>query len=319
VKRVLVTGAGGFIGRCSLAPLCAASDEVHAVLSKTAAAGEGLPSAAQVHRADLLDVGEIERLIDSVRPTHLLHFAWIATPGLFWSSAENYRWLAASRHLLQCFGTSGGVRAVMAGSCAEYDWSRVQLCNERLSPLASSSAKPLPAYTESKLAMQQTLADAGRTQGLSTAWGRVFFQFGPHEHPERLVASVIVSLLSGREALCTHGRQVRSFLHVADVGAAFAALLHSEVTGPVNIGSGEPISIAALLERIARQIGRSDLLRLGARPAPEGEPPLLVPDIGRLRDEVGFRPRWTLDEGLADAIGWWRGELLRGPHAMRPS
>jgi nucleoside-diphosphate-sugar epimerase len=320
VKRVLVTGAGGFIGRCSLEPLCAANDEVHAVLSKKAGAGEGvrLPD-AQVHHADLLDAGEIESLIASVRPTHLLHFAWIATPGLYWNSAENHRWLAASRHLLQCFGANGGVRAVVAGSCAEYDWSCVRVCNERSSPLASSSGKPMPAYTECKLALQQTLADAGRTQGLSTAWGRIFFQFGPHEHPERLVASVIISLLSGREARCTHGQQVRSYLHVADVGAAFAALLRSEATGPVNIGSGEPISIAALLERLARQIGRTDLLRLGARAAAEGEPPLLVPDIGRLRDEVGFTPRWTLDEGLADAIGWWRGELARGARALRPS
>ncbi len=320
MKRVLVTGAGGFIGRCSLEPLCAANDEVHAVLSKKAGAGEGvrLPG-AHVHHADLLDAGEIESLIASVRPTHLLHFAWIATPGLYWNSAENHRWLAASRHLLQCFGAGGGVRAVVAGSCAEYDWSHVQVCNERGSPLASSSGKPMPAYTECKLALQQTLADAGRTQGLSTAWGRIFFQFGPHEHPERLVASVIISLLSGREARCTHGQQVRSYLHVADVGTAFAALLGSEVTGPVNIGSGEPISIAALLERLARQIGRADLLRLGARAAAEGEPPLLVPDIGRLRDEVGFTPRWTLDEGLADAIGWWRGELARGARRLRPS
>jgi nucleoside-diphosphate-sugar epimerase len=316
---VLVTGAGGFIGRCSLEPLCAANHEVHAVLSKKPGTGEEvrLPD-AQVHHADLLDAGEIEALIASVRPTHLLHFAWIATPGLYWNSAENHRWLAASRHLLQCFGARGGVRAVMAGSCAEYDWSRVQVCNERSSPLASGSGKLMPAYTECKLAMQRTLADAGRTQGLSTAWGRIFFQFGPHEHPERLVASVIIALLSGREALCTHGGQIRSYLHVADVGAAFAALLHSEATGPVNIGSGEPISIAALLERLARQIGRTDLLRLGARAAPEGEPSLLVPDIGRLRDEVGFTPRWTLDEGLADAIGWWRSELARRPRAIGP-
>ena len=204
------------------------------------------------------------------RPTHLLHFAWIATPGVYWNSAENHRWLAASRHLLRCFGAGGGVRAVMAGSCAEYDWSRAQVCNERSEPACERLGQTHAAYTECKIAMQRTLDDAGRTQGLSTAWGRIFFQFGPREHPERLVASVIIGLLSGREALCTHGRQIRSFLHVADVGAAFAALLHSEVTGPVNIGSGEPISIADLLERLARQIGRPDLLRLGARAAPAG-------------------------------------------------
>ena len=109
-----------------------------------------------------------------------------------------------------------------------------------LEPAREQLRHPCTPYAECKIALQQTLADVGRTQGLSTAWGRIFFQFGPHEHPERLVASVIISLLSGREAPCTHGRQIRSFLHVADVGAAFAALLDSELEGAVNIGSGEP-------------------------------------------------------------------------------
>ena len=119
---------------------------------------------------------------------------------------------------------------------------------------------------------------------------------------------MILDLLSAREALCTHGRQIRSFLHVADVGAAFAALLGSDVEGPVNIGSGERISVAGLLERDYRQIGRPDLLKLGARDSAPGEPATLVPDIGRLRDEVGFSPQLTLDAGLADAIGWWRSQ-----------
>jgi nucleoside-diphosphate-sugar epimerase len=53
---------------------------------------------------------------------------------------------------------------------------------------------------------------------------------------------IVCSLLRQREALCTHGRQVRGFLHVADVGAAFAAILDSELQGAVNVGSGERIS-----------------------------------------------------------------------------
>jgi nucleoside-diphosphate-sugar epimerase len=117
---------------------------------------------------------------------------------------------------------------------------------------------------------------------------------------------VIGQLLSGREAACTHGKQIRSFLHVEDVGAAFAALLSAEVGGAVNIGSGDRIAIADLLERIAGRIGRPDLLKLGARAAPCAEPAVLVPEIVRLRDEVGFRPKWTLDAGLDDTIGWWR-------------
>ena len=309
-----MTGAGGFIGRSSLEALRAAGYEVHAVLSPQSAA----PGGARVHRADLLDLGAIDHLIGAVRPTHLLHFAWIATPGLYSGSAENYRWLAASQHLLRSFRAAGGGRTVMAGSCAEYDWSRAQVCNERTSPLASHSKDAVSAYAECKLALQRDLEDFGRAQGLSTAWGRIFFQFGPHEHPQRLVASVIVNLLLGRDALCTHGRQLRSFLHVADVGCAFAALLNSEVAGPVNIGSGERIELAELLEAAARQIGRPELLKLGARSAPPGEPAVLLPDIGRLRDEVGFKPRWTLDAGLADAIDWWRGKLIEEESAPPP-
>jgi len=306
-KRVLVTGASGFIGRSSLKPLADAGYEVHGVLSPNADPTP-LPG-TRVHRADLLDAAAIDSLVETVRPTHLLHFAWIAAPGIYATSAENHRWLAASQHLVRSFQLSGGVRAVVAGSCAEYDWSQVKVCRERTSPLADASGRPISAYTECKLALQRALAELGRTQGLSCAWGRIFFQFGPYEHPERLVASVIINLLSDREAPCTHGRQVRSFLHVADVGAAFAALLDSTFEGPVNIGSDEAISIAELLQYVARRIGRPELLKLGARSAATDEPPILVPDIALLRDAVGWKPKMKLDAGLMDAIGWWQRRL----------
>jgi nucleoside-diphosphate-sugar epimerase len=124
-----------------------------------------------------------------------------------------------------------------------------------------------------------------------------------------LVPSVIRHLLLDREALCTHGRQIRSFLHVADVGAAFAQLLDSEVQGPVNIGSDERLALSDMIEGIARQIGRLDLVRLGARTSAAEEPSLLLPDVHRLRDEVHWRPRFSLSEGISDTIAWWRAEL----------
>ncbi|MGA2397475.1 MAG: NAD(P)-dependent oxidoreductase [Steroidobacteraceae bacterium] len=310
--RVLVTGAAGFIGRASLEPLRAAGYEVCAVLSPRPdaldRAGAVLPE-IEVRHADLTDPLAVDALLDAAKPTHLLHFAWVATPGLYWQSEENYRWLSASRHLLAAFGRHGGVRAVMAGSCAEYDWSRVEVCHERSSPLADAAGTVTP-YAACKIAMQRSLEEYGRSHGISTAWGRIFFQYGPGEHRDRLIASVIVNLLAGREARCTHGRQIRSFLHVEDVGAAFAALLASAVQGPVNVGSGDRIAIAELLERLAREIGRPDLLKLGARAAPPGEPAVLVPDIGRLREEVRWNPRWRLDEGLKDTVRWWRARLV---------
>jgi nucleoside-diphosphate-sugar epimerase len=171
----------------------------------------------------------------------------------------------------------------------------------------------LSPYAAGKLALQRALAEFSSREQLSAAWGRIFFQYGPYEHPERLVASVIRHLLKDQPALCTHGRQVRSFLHVADVGAAFVRLLDSEVQGPVNIGSDERTSLAGIIEGIARLIGRPELVRLGARSAPAGEPPILIPDVHRLRDELHWQPRFTLAEGLADAIAWWRNQLDLSP------
>ena len=175
--------------------------------------------------------------------------------------------------------------------------------------MADAAAAPPSAYAANKIGLQRALARFAVEEHLSAAWGRVFFQYGPHEHPDRLVPSVIRHLLLNREALCTHGRQIRSFLHVADVGAAFAKLLDSEIQGPVNMGSEEPVALAELIEHIARQIGRLDLVRLGARSAPVDEPPVLLPDVHRLRDEVQWRPRFSLNEGISDTIAWWRAEL----------
>jgi nucleoside-diphosphate-sugar epimerase len=312
LKRVLVTGAGGFIGRSSIAPLKIKGYEIHAVYSRAAPEQSPALQGVVTHVADLLSQTQVDQLLRRVAPSHLLHFAWIATPGIYWQSADNFRWLTASQHLLREFHSQGGIRTVMAGSCVEYDWSKASVCSETSTPMPDESAAVTP-YAASKIALQKAAAKFAREHQLSSAWGRIFFQFGPYEHPDRLVPSVIRHLLKNQEALCTHGRQIRSFLHVADVGAAFVQLLDSEVQGPVNIGSDERIALADLIGRIAREVGRPDLVRLGARSTLGDEPPLLVPDVQRLRDEVQWRPRLSLNEGISDAVAWWRAQGVPEP------
>jgi UDP-glucose 4-epimerase len=112
-------------------------------------------------------------------------------------------------------------------------------------------------------------------------------------------------LLRGEQAACTEGEQIRDFMHVEDVGDAFAALLDSEVQGAVNIASGSGTRVRELVELIGRIIGRPDLLRFGAIPAPPDDPPVLVADVTRLRREVPWAPRLSLEQGVTRTVEWW--------------
>jgi nucleoside-diphosphate-sugar epimerase len=212
-------------------------------------------------------------------------------------------WLRASLSLLESFAAAGGTRAVMAGSCAEYDWN-AGVCSEVGTPLV-----PATLYGAAKLALGTVLPAFGRQADISTAWARIFFTFGPGEHANRLVASVIRSVLAGEPAACSDGRQARDFLYVADVGDALATLLELPFTGAINIGSGQALPVADLARRVGELMGRPDLIDLGARP-PVDEPPLVVADVTRLA-ATGWTPRFSVDAGLEATIAWWREECAR--------
>jgi nucleoside-diphosphate-sugar epimerase len=307
-RVVLVTGATGFLGRWSVAPLLARGYEVHAC-GTHALPADALPAelaGAAYHRVNVLNAAEAEACLQAIKPSHLLHFAWNATPGSYWTDLDNYDWLAAGLHLARRFHHHGGTRLVVAGTCAEYDWSVAARCKEGETPTVLGSATPALPYAVCKAALQQALDSFGRQSGLSVGWGRIFFQFGPYESPRRLVPAIITALLAGKPALCSHGRQQRSFLYSPDIGSAFAALVDSALAGPVNIGADEVTTIGQLAQRIGALMGRPELIQLGAREAPAGEPSLLVPDGARMRGELGWQPRVSLDEGLQRTIAWWR-------------
>jgi UDP-glucose 4-epimerase len=104
----------------------------------------------------------------------------------------------------------------------------------------------------------------------------------------------------------THGDQVRGFLHVRDAADALLDVGQSPVRGVVHVGSDDVVSVRELALRIGERLGRTDLLAFGALAPSLRDAPRIVSSTRRLRSEVGFRPRVSLDEGLQDTIDWWR-------------
>ncbi len=290
VPRIVLTGATGFVGAHAIPALQARGFEIHALGRR--------PPAAEVafHPVDLLDAASVRDVLDAVRASHLLHLAWYAEPGLYWRSAVNLDWVAASLALVRAFREAGGIRAVAAGTCAEYAWGPERLRED--APCA-----PTTLYGAAKDGTRRILeAYAGET-GLSFAWGRLFFLYGPGEKPGRLVGDAIRALVSGARFGTSAGHQRRDFSHVADAAEAFAALVDSGVVGPVNVGSGAAVPVRAILKRVGHLTGRPDLIDFGARPLAGGEPACIEADVTRLRGEVGFQPRFDLDAGLRATLG----------------
>jgi nucleoside-diphosphate-sugar epimerase len=290
-----VTGAGGFVGRPAADCLRALGFDVHGVSRRRG------PLVA-----DLLNPADVERIVATVRPTHLLHLAWYTDYEHFWRSPENLRWLEASLHLVRAFAANGGRRLVMVGSCAEYA-SDGGVCVENQTPLA-----PATLYGASKHALHVAVSAFARTAGLSLAWARLFNLFGPAEQPARLVPMVIRRLSQLEPVACSDGLQVRDYLPVEDAARALALIVGGEIDGAVNVGSGTGTSVRDLAERIAALVGSPELLRFGALPRRPGEPDVQVAGIERLTREVRFTPAITLETALAQTISWW---LSRAPES----
>lgn len=297
MSSVLVTGATGFIGRQTIDKLCNEYDHVYAVYRSNALSANR--KNLTWHKADLLSTDHIKNLFEAINPTHLLHFAWYAEHGKYGHSELNIDWLSASLRLIREFREAGGKRVVCAGTCFEYDLDYGFLSEYR-TPLS-----PELIYGVSKKSLYEMVASYSALTGLSSAWGRVFYLFGPHETPGRLVASVIRSLIHDKPAKCSAGDQKKDFLHVKDVADAFVNLLNSDIEGPVNIGSGHAVSVKDLVLEIADIMGKKRLVEIGALPSRENEKPLIVADNRRLLNELAWTPGFNLNEGLMHTINWW--------------
>jgi nucleoside-diphosphate-sugar epimerase len=291
MKRVLVTGATGFIGRHALPLLLERGYEVHAVAHRAPPASERV----NWHSADLLIPDLIPPLIEAVKPTHLLHLAWYAEHGKFWTSLKNVDWYFASVELFRSFVQQGGRRALVSGSCAEYDWSSEELSEDE------TPTRPATVYGRCKNLLRLMLELESRSSPFSFAWGRVFFLYGAGEQPGRFVASIVSSLRANQPTIVKSGSHRRDFLHVEDVAAALVHVLDSPFEGPLNIAFGEPVTLGDVARLAAELAGKTSLLQIENAPGSAENPRVLTANVARLRS-LGFTPRIKLRDGLSRLI-----------------
>jgi len=299
-KRVLVTGATGFLGGHCLAPLVERGYDVLALHRERPVLET--PGVRWVP-GDVMDRDAMRNLLAEHKPHELLHLAWFVEPGKLIADPSNLSWVAASLDLIREFREAGGERCVVSGSCYEYDW-RYGYCVEDVTP-----CEPDTLYGSAKDSLRRAFLAYCKVSGLSGAWGRAFFMYGPRENPARLVSSVALSLLKGSPAKSSHGLQVRDYLHIQDVADGMVALLAAEAHGAYNIAAGTSTTIREIVELLGKATGRSDLLQIGALPARANDLPLVLGSGERTLKDTGWKPRIPLEAGLSATVDWWRTQL----------
>lgn len=299
MRRVLVTGASGFVGRHVINALRRRGWSIHAV-TRRGNPGRS-PCGDHWYRADLLDANARTAILREVRPSHLVHLAWYARPGSYFSHPENDRWVDVTVDLVTEFARQGGRRWMGTGSCAEYG-RHSGICTEDETPLA-----PVTRYGRCKVEAGNLALREAQARSVPACWARLFFLFGPGEPPGRLVSDAIDTFRSGGEFECQEPTALRDFLYVRDAAEALAAVLESDVEGAVNIGSGRTVAVGQLLHRLAVLAGRTDWVSTATGRSPD--PWLLLADTRKLTNQVGWRPRFTLEEALKETLGTWRHDV----------
>lgn len=296
MKRVLVTGASGFLGRRLISRLEKDGNyELFAVT--THPNGLAFPARIRVETADLLDVAAIKGLLERVYPDICIHLAWDQREG-YRNSLSNYHWLAASTLLFAEFQRVGGRQFLFAGSSGEYEDQSGHMAEV-------PRPRPMSLYGQCKKAVSELILASESNMWVQVA--RFFTIYGPGDpHRFGAIPSAICTLLQGKIFSCQHPNAIRDYIYIDDAVEAIVRLLFSDYHGVVNIGSGFPHSMREVFLEIGKQLNCPEKVVFAGEASGET---VLVSDNTILQNAVGFTPRTDLSEGVAECIAYWRTQL----------
>ncbi len=246
-------------------------------------------------RVGLDDPESVRRAVESSAPDAIVHLAWYARPHDYLASADNVDSLTGTLAFARAALAAGCLRMIGVGTCLEY----ADLPHSRSE---DDALDPQSLYARCKRAAHLVLSEVFERGGGALAWARLFHIHGPGENPTRLVPALAASLREGRSFALSPGQQLRDHLDVRDVASALVHLAASESTGPINVCSGKPVTLKAVMETVAREVGSSAPLQFGERPYREGEVMNLTGVPERLF-RSGWRPVHTdLGKSIRETI-----------------
>lgn len=323
MPHTLVAGGAGFIG----SHLCRALldrgervvcvDNLQTARPSNLAALEGHPHFIFIE-ADVVDV--LPPAVTERRYDRIYNLACAASPPQYQADPEHTMLtnVVGTDRLLRLAETNGA-RFLLTSTSEVYGDPEHHPQQESYRGFVSCTG-PRACYDEGKRAAEALAFDFARMARAAVRVARIFNTYGPNMNPDdgRVVSNLICQALSGDPiTVYGDGSQTRSFCYVSDLVAGLIALMDAEFDGlePVKLGNPNELTITALLDRVVTQTGtRAPIVH---RPLPVDDPRRRRPDISRAQALLGWTPRVSLDDGLAQTCAWFAHEI--GANRPAPS
>ena len=313
--RVLITGITGFAGSHLAEHLVSRGDEVHGLAHepppfKNLAAVE---DRVRIHEGDITRLEDVQGALAGSRADAVVHLAGMAVPTLASDPVAAVRVnVLGTAAMLTALEQHTNTRLVLASSADVYG------APDRVPVDETAPVRPGNVYSATKVAAEALASELGARHGAPVVILRPANQNGPRQHPG-LAASAFAKQIAEAEAGFTepvvrHGRldAERDFLDVRDMARAYAAALEIDESGTFNVGTGQAVAIAEILQTLlalARIPIRAELDPSRVR---GGEPTRIALDATRFRQKTGWSPRIALADSLRDTLDFWRSSVRQG-------
>src|SRR5712691_3831410 len=314
--RVLITGITGFAGSHLAEHLLSRGDEVYGLAHERPPFVNlaAVQDRVRIHEGDITHLEDVQGALAGTQADAVVHLAGMAVPTM--ASVDP---VAAVRvnvlgtaALLTALERRPKTRLVLASSADVYG------APDRVPVDEDAPVRPANVYAATKVAAEALTRELAPRHGAPVVILRPANQNGPRQHPG-LAASAFAKQIAEAEAglaepVVKHGRldAERDFLDVRDMARAYAAALGLSESGTFNVGTGDAVAIAEILDTLialARIPVRAELDPSRVR---GGEPARIALDATRFRQKTGWSPRIALADSLRDTLDHWRARVAGG-------
>jgi len=300
-KRVLITGASGFIGRHLLHQLHTYGSHISTISRNH----NDFPEDIEQYVIDIKDTRAIQECVNSYQPEYIFHLAAYKERNeniqAFYSSIETN--LMGTLNVFSAARDENSIKSVVTLGTAEEYGNNLPPFNERY------RERPVTPYSFSKLCISHMGELFFHLYNLPVIIIRPTLAYGPGQGTDMFLPSLITSLLENKPFEMTTGEQTRDFIYIDNlVEALIMSSVNVKAHGQIiNIGSGVPIKLTNMVKNIERMVGRHDLVKLGRKPYRINEVMEYYVDVKKAEDILGWRAKTSIEAGLKETIAYYRG------------